>query len=115
MRVFRPSFPFSTTIELLKPTYSTKKGVTIKTYAETGDKIKCAFKTYGGTEITNNDIYTIVDTAQVETWYRTDLKSDCRIKVLQTGKIYEIFGNIENIEMRNQFAKFKVRAVEGGA
>lgn len=115
MRAYRPTFPFNVTIELLKPIYTTKKGVTVKTYGDTGDKVKCSFRTFGGTETLNNDVYTIVDTAVVETWYRKDLKSDCRIKVLQTNKIYEIFGDVENINMRNQFAKFKVRAVQGGA
>ena len=34
---------------------------------------------------------------------------------METGKVYEILGEVENIDMRNQFAKFKVRAVKGGA
>ena len=57
----------------------------------------------------------VIDTAYVETWYRPDIKSDCRIRVMETGKVYEILGEVENIDMRNQFAKFKVRAVKGGA
>lgn len=113
--MFKPSFPFTTSIMILKPTYTTSRGVVKKNFDETGDIVNCNFKTYGGTESTNNDIYTIIDTAIIETWFRPDITSECRIKVLQTGKIYEVFGEIENIEMRNQFAKFRVRAVQGGA
>jgi head-tail adaptor len=115
MSDFKPSFPYSTAAELMIPTYVTKKGVKSKVFTETGIRINVSFKTYGGTETTNNDLYTVVDTAHIETWYRPDIKADCRIKVLATGDIYEIIGKPENINMRNQFIKFKVRAVKGGA
>lgn len=115
MADFKPSFPYSTAIELLIPTYATVKGVPTKTFPETGIQLFCSFKTYMGTETTTNDLFTVVDTAHIETWYRPDIKSDCRIKVLQTGDVYEILGKPENINMRNQFVKFKVQAVEGGA
>ena len=113
--MFRPSFPFSTTLMILKPIYVTAKGVTTKTYGDSGDTINASFKTYGGTETTENDVYSILHTAQVETWYRPDITSDCRIKLVSTGEIFEIIGKPENINMRNQFMKFKVECVEGGA
>lgn len=112
---FKPSFPYSTAVQLLIPSYTTVKGVPKKTFPAEGIRLDCSFKTYGGTETTVNNLYSVLDTANVETWFRPDVKSDCRIKVLQTGKVYEIVGEPENIEMRNQFLKFKVRAVEGGA
>lgn len=115
MANFKPSFPYSTAVQLLVPTYTTSKGTTYKTFPDTGEIINCSWKTYGGTETTNNDVFTIVDTATVETWYRPDIKGDCRLKVLATGDIYEILGKPENVNMRNQFLKFKVEAVEGGA
>ena len=113
--MFKPSFPFSTAVELLIPTYATVKGVPTKSFPEKGTRLNCSFKTYGGTESRENDLYSIIDTAMLETWYRPDIKADCRIKVLQTGNVYEIIGKPENIELRNQFLRFKVRAVEGGA
>lgn len=114
--MYRPNIPYSTAMLLITPTYSTSYGVTKKSYDETKGKIiKASFKTYGGTETTNNNVYTIIDTAIVETWYRTDIVSDCRLKLLQTGVTYEILGNVENIDMRNQFLKFKVRSIMGGA
>lgn len=115
MRDFKPSLPYSTAIELLIPTYSTVKGTPTKTFPATGIQLFCSMKTYMGTDTTNNDLYTVVDTANIETWYRPDIKSDCRIKVLATGDVYEVIGKPENINMRNQFCKFRVQAVEGGA
>lgn len=115
MRKFTPSYPFTTSIMILKPTYTTSKGVVKKTFSDTGDIINCSFKTYGGTESNNNDIYTVIDTAVIETWFRPDITSECRIKIRSSGKVFEIIGDVENIDMRNQFLKFRVRAVQGGA
>lgn len=114
-RTFKPSYPYSTAVELLIPTYSTVKGVPTKTFPVEGIIINCSWKTYGGTETNNNDVYTVVDTANVETWYRPDIKSDCRLKVLSTGDVYEIKGKPENVNMRNQYIRMKVQAIEGGA
>lgn len=115
MKTYKPSFPYSTAIELLIPTYTTKKGVRVKEFPEQGIRLNCSFKTYGGTETTVNDVYSLEDTAQVETWYRPDIKADCRIKVISSGQTYDIMNTPENIDMRSQFCKFKVRAVQGGA
>ncbi len=115
MAEFKPNFPFSTPIELLIPTYTTSKGVQTKVMPSTGIRLNCSWKTYGGTEVMTNDVYTVIDTATVETWYRPDIQSECRVKLISTGQVYEIIGNPENVEMRNQFIKFKVRAVKGGA
>ena len=115
MADFKPAFPYSTAIELLIPTYTTVKGNKVKTYPTQGIRLNCSFKTYGGTETNVNGVMSVVDTANVETWYRPDIKTECRIKVLQTGGIYEVMIPPENIDMRNQFVKFKVQAVKGGA
>lgn len=115
MKEFTPSLPYTVPIELFIPSYSSSKGVPIKTFPATGERLNCSMKTYGGTETTENGVYSVIDTAQIETWYRPDIKADCRIKVLATGDVYEIIGKPENINMRNQFMRFKIRAVEGGA
>lgn len=115
MKEFTPSLPYTVPVELLIPTYSSSKGVQKKTFPATGIRLNCSLKTYGGTETTENGVYTVVDTAQIETWYRPDIKADCRIKVLSTDSVYEVIGKPENINMRNQFVRFRVRAVEGGA
>ena len=109
---YRPSEPYCTPVELFNPTYETVKGVTKKVYPDTGEVIFCSFKTYGGTETTINDVITLVDTANVETWFRPDITSSSLIKL--GNKTYELMGEPENIEQRNQFLKFKVRGVRGG-
>ena len=109
---YRPSEPYCTPVELFNPTYETVKGVTKKVYPETGEIIFCSFKTYGGTETTINDQVTVVDTANVETWYRPDITSASQIRL--NGKKYEVMGEPEDIEQRHQILKFKVRGVKGG-
>lgn len=118
MADYRPSLPFNVAAYLLAPTKETVKGVLVKTYPTdftTGALIYCTFKTFGGTEQNRDGVYTIVDTASVETWYRPDIKADCRLVLAESGKVYEVLGEPENINMRNQFMKFKVRVVGGGA
>lgn len=110
--MYRPNEPFVTTLELLNPVYTKVKGVEIKSYIPVGI-INCSFKTYGGTETTTNDVYTVIDTATVESWYRPDITSASRVKL--GSKVYEVIGEPEDISMRHQFIKFKVRAVVGGA
>lgn len=117
MAAFKPSATFSVPLMLLQPTYSKVQGVTKKSFPalQEGVLFYGNFKTYGGTELTVNGVYSVEDTAWVETWFRPDIKSDCRVGVPSTGAIYEIIGKPENIELRNQFLKFKVKEVKGGA
>lgn len=109
---YRPTEPYCTPVELFNPTYEVIKGVNKKVYPENGELIFCSFKTYGGTETTVNDQLTVVDTANIETWYRPDITSASQIRL--NGKRYEVIGEPENIEQRNQFLKFKVRGIKGG-
>ena len=109
---YRPKDPFATPIELLNPTYETVKGVSVKRYPETGEVIFCSFKTYGGTESNANDQYSVIDTANIETWYRPDITSASRIKL--DSKSYDVIGEPEDILQRHQYLKFKVRAITGG-
>lgn len=117
MAAFKPSAVFSVALILLEPTYSKAQGVPKKSFPalEEGVLFYGNFKTYGGTERDVNGLFSIEDTAIIETFYRPDIKSDCRIGVPATGAIYEVFGEPENINMRNQYLKFKVRRVTGGA
>lgn len=114
---YRPKNPFTTPLLLLIPTYSTVNGVRVKSFPalENGTLFYGSFKTYGGTETQVNSVLSVEDTAHIETWFRPDIKSECRIVLANTGATYEIMGEPENIEMRNQFLSFKVRRVKGGA
>ena len=115
MADFRPDLPYTVPAEILTPTYSTSKGVKKKVYPESGERINISFKTYGGTESESNGAYTVLDTANVETWYRPDVTSECAIKLLDDGSVYEIIGRPEDVNRRHQWLRFKVQRVKGGA
>lgn len=115
MAEYRPSLPFSTLLLLLIPVHETVKGVAVKRYPDDGILLFGSFRTYGGTETSVNDVLTVIDTAIIETWYRPDIKSDCHIMRPEDNAVYEIIGEPENINMRNQFLRFKVRRIKGGA
>ena len=117
MARFKLAEPFSAAFILLIPTYTTSYGVPEKNYPslKCGITIYGNFKSYGGTERDVNGLFSVEDTAYIETWYRPDIKSDCRIVVPSTGNTYEILGEPENINLRNQYLKIRVRRVDGGA
>lgn len=120
MSNYKPDLSNSIPLFLLIPTKSTEIGVTKKVYPKLEDILVQdspnlffgTFKSYGGTEKIINGIYSIIDTANIETWYRPDIKSDCKI-ALEDGSIYEIINEPENINRRNQFLKFKIKRIKG--
>lgn len=92
--------------------YEKIKGVSQPIYTKK-DIVNCSFKTYGGTEREVNGRYVIYDTATIVTWYRPDIQSNCRLKRLSDGAVFEIINEPENIEMKNQFLKFKIQRIKG--
>lgn len=115
--MYRPSeaAQMSTAMRLQTPVTTSEYGVSENTWEDVKGVIMANFKTYGGTEKIDNNILSIEDTANIVCWYRPDIKSNCRLIRLSDGAAFEILGEPENIEMRNQFLKFKVRRVKGGA
>lgn len=113
---YRPSTPFSTPLILLIPTYTKSGGVARKVIPEieNGELFFGSFKTYGGTETKVDGIYSIEDTAEVETWFRPDITSECVVVLATTGAKYDIMNEPENINQRNQFLKFKLKRIKGG-
>ncbi len=114
---FRPNTPYNTAMRLLKPTGETMvKGTPVKTWPKLEDcpVIYGSMRTFGGTDANVNGILVVVDTAKVETWYRPDITSDCRLYVIQTGKTYKIITSPENVEMRNKWLKIRVQCITGG-
>ena len=105
--------PFNVPLTLQKSTTITAKGSTKKTYTD-AETIYCSFRTFGGTERTSNDALIVENTAIIETWYNPNITSDSRVKTVDGG-VYEILGTPENIGMRNQYMRFKIREVRGGA
>lgn len=116
MAEFAPA-RFSAALVLLAPTVSTVMGVAKKSFqaVKDGTAFFGSFRTFGGTERDVNGLYAIEDTAVVECWYDPAIKSDCRVYVQDTGAVYEILGEPEDIALRHQFMRFKVRRVKGGA
>lgn len=122
MSSYKPSFPFNVPMVLLVPTTTTVSGVRKKEFPTVREALKntdnilyCSFKTYGGTERNLNGVYAIEDTANIETWFRPDVESNCRVARAVDGAVYEIINEPENINMMNQFLKFKIRRIKGGA
>lgn len=121
--MFRPSeaAQMTTPLRLQRPVTATSYGVNKKTWENVDGVIMANFKTFGGTEKTDNGILSVEDTAQVVCWYRPDIQGNCRLVLLDgsedtdNAKCYEILGDPENIEQRNMFLKFKLRRIKGGA
>ena len=119
--MYKPHTPYNVPFRILTPTLSVTKGNREKSYTESQSTFFCSFRTFGGTESTENGIYSVVDTATLETWYTPELTAAVRILILptdgssETGEEYEVLGTPENIEMRNQYLLCKVKRVTGGA
>lgn len=110
--MYRPKEPFNVCAELYNPTTVMSHGVSVKTFSKV-DSINCSFKSYGGTDSVTNNVLTVIDTAQVVTWYRPDITSASQLHI--GAKVYEVVGEPEDIELRHQFLQLKVRSIKGGA
>lgn len=121
--MFRPSeaAQMTTPCKLQQPVKATSYGVSHKTWQDVDGVIMANFKSFGGTETVVNGVITVEDTGQFVCFYRPDIKAGCRIVILDGNEdtdnptAYEILGKPENIEMRNQFLKFKGLCRGGGA
>ena len=122
MSRYKPDLSNMIPLVILKPTTTTSSGVIKKTFPtvqaallNTDNIFYGSFKTYGGTERDVNGVYSIIDTANIETYFRPDITSECRIARADDGVIFEIINEPEDINQRHQFLKFKVKRVKGGA
>jgi hypothetical protein len=125
MLMYRPSeaAQMTTVMMLQLPRIVKDFGVSKKVWEDSNLVIRCNYKSYGGTEKVSNDILSVEDTAQIVCFFHPDIKDECRLVRLADGKdekgkwkaVFEILGEPENIEMRNQFLKFKIRRIKGGA
>ena len=117
MARYKISAPFTVAMVLLAPTYGKTYGAENKTFpaVKDGMPFNGNFRTFGGTEREVNGVYSVIDTAIIETWYNPAIKSDCRVVICDSGAVYEIINEPENIELRNQYMKFRVQKIKGGA
>jgi hypothetical protein len=115
---YRAYAPFDVAMKLLKPTTTMVKGVTKKVYPDPQSVEEVffgSFRTFGGTEQYSNEVYTILATATVDTWFNPEIKADCQIYLCDTGDTYQIISQPENIDVRHQYMQFKVEKVGGKA
>lgn len=106
-----------TPVKLLKVVTSGQTlGVNRDTYTAEKDAevIFVNWKTYGGTEQSVNGVYSILDTADITTRYRPDIKANCRL-LREDGAVYKIISEPENTDLNNRYMEFKVERVKGGA
>ena len=117
MAGYKPYAPFSVPMKLLVPTAQVVSGTTKKTYTapEDSELFFGSFRTFGGTENMSNGVYTVIDTAVVDTWYRPDIKADCQIYLCETEQVYDIVSDPEDIDFRHQYMQFKVKKAGGKA
>jgi head-tail adaptor len=115
MAGYKPAAPFRTAMRLLNPSQVNIKGVNKQVYPdpEHGATIYGTFRTFGGTETVINGMLTVTGTGYIDTWYRSDIRSDSRFYIVQTGETYEVLGRPENINMQNQYMKVRVREIGG--
>lgn len=116
-RNYKPITPFVVPMRLLVPTTVMVKGVAKKSFSDPQYSFKFfgSMRTFGGTESTVNDIYSVIDTATIDTWYNPSFKADCRIYLEETGETYEILATPEDIERRHQYMQLRCRKIVGGA
>ena len=112
IHLYKPKQPFTVPMMLQTATTENINGVIKKTYKD-AMQFFGLFRTFGGTDKVVNDIYTVVDTATIDTYYTPVITSDCRIRVMQTRRVYEIINEPENIDMKNHFMQFKVKSIGG--
>lgn len=116
-RTYKPSAPFTVPMKILVPTTTKEYGVPKKTFSdpETSELVFGSFRTFGGTENVQDGVYTTINTAVIDTWYRPDITADCKIYLCDSGQIYDIVSDPEDVQMRHQYLQFKVRKAGGKA
>lgn len=109
---------FQVPLYVIVPAVRDDQGKPIKDYDNPVARflIFASFKTYGGTETTNNGVIQVLETAEVMTAYDPRITSLCRIELAESpGEIFDIIGAPEDLERSHEVHKFKVQRVRGGA
>lgn len=109
MRKYKPCLPFNVPFTLMVPTTKKVKGVATKTLSE-GRQFFGSIRTFGGKDAEIDGVYTVLETATVDTWYSPDIKSNCVIRDDETGQMWEIIGAPDDIDRRHQYLQFKVKS-----
>ncbi|WP_303202822.1 phage head completion protein [Raoultibacter timonensis] len=111
---YRPPVRLDTVATLLVPVRTEKNGVRFSEYPDSGVPFACEFKSYGGTESSENGILSVIDTASVKCWFDPRITAGCRI-ALDGSRVYDVVGEPEDVGNRHQYMQFKVERCKGGA
>lgn len=111
---YSPPLRLDTPAWLLRPERRKAAGASFKSFPDDGPMIMCEWRSFGGTEVERNGVLAIEDTAEVRCWYDPAITSGCRLR-LPGGAEYDVLGEPEDVGMRHQHMRFKVRRVKGGA
>jgi hypothetical protein len=114
-RNYKPSAPFNVPMRLLVPVTTQSYGVAKKVFSNPADSelFYGSFRTFGGTENLKDDVYTIINTAVIDTWFRPEITADCKVYLCENEQIYDIISDPEDIGFRHQYLQFKVQKVGG--
>lgn len=115
MAAYRPNAPFVVPFTIYNATKTTDKGVAVKTWIAEDGTYMGSFRTFGGTEAVKDGIYSVINTATLETWFTPLITASSRIVLVETGETYEVVGTPEDIERRHQFMLVKLKGVEADA
>lgn len=120
MANYRPRFTNLHPLLILEPVYSTVKGVKSKKYPEpdmtnTAKVFNGTFRSYRGNEADVNGVVSVEDMVTIETWYRPDISTECRIYNPRNGRTYEVVTNPDSANGKNQVVSFKAKWLGGKA
>lgn len=100
----------TTPIKILKQEKVNINGyIEIKNPEISEEVIWCVWKSYGGTETDIDGLSVFQDTATVECRYTPEIKQNDTIQNLITNNKYQIITVPDNINMMNQWLRFKVK------
>jgi len=113
--MFKPNpNTFTTPIRIQHRTETLINGAPKASWADasTDPVAHCNWKGKGGTEALNAGILTVIDTAELTMWYRSDISETDRIlKNDDATQVYEVT-NTENVEERGIYLIVKVKRVK---
>ena len=112
-RQYQPYAPFNVPFKILSAQTTKVNGVNAIEYVEGFEVYYCSARAYLGSPKTINDISAEEDTLVVDSYWIPELKKNDRIRLLDDDSIWELYVSPENINRRNQYAKFKVVRING--
>jgi head-tail adaptor len=103
----------TTPCKLQLPIEDSSIDVPVTGFVDYGKTFFANFSTYGSSEQERNGIDIVEENTILTTWYNPRIEAGCRIVRLTDGKIFDVVGEPENVEMRDMFSVVKVRRVRG--